>query len=542
MKRASFGLLCVALTMAVTPAQEQGRNPRQLRGAAIEGLAASTGEDALKQFTETHLAPGYRESMTPGALREQLSAIRSACAGSDGILFQKLDPDTTRITFLQDERRTSVVFKLETGEPHRIVSLVLEPTERSAAPQPGVAPIDWESLSRRLDEEAAGGFSGTVLVMKGGAIVLHKGYGMANRERGIPNGTETIYAIGSTPIDFTRGAVLKLEEMGRLKTTDTIGTFLPDVPADKRTMTLEHLLSGASGLPDFHHIMGVDADYDLTWIDRRTAIGRILGQTLLFAPGKGRAHSHSAWVLLAAIVEIVARQPYGEFLRQQFFEPAGMTRTGLHEDAARFADAEFAVGYGRNAAGKLNIPKHWGRTSWLVMGSGGMQSTPGDLQRWMAAIREGKTLRPATAARYWSGGVLTGGDDRGFLVVYTEGPDNLVILFSNSHAGPNDGASGLANRLVDLVRQGQVPRFALGVEFRVEAGGVVTIARVVPGGAAERDGLRSGDVVVSANGTPMRDPIQPILEPPLREGKPMTFEIERDGARLSVTVKPDPRS
>ena len=297
------------------------------------------------------------------------------------------------------------------------------------------------------------GFSGTVLVVRNGKIVLHQGYGFADRDRKIPNGTETIFAIGSVPIDFTRAAILKLEQTGKLRTSDAITRFLDDVPADKRSITIDHLMGGASGLPNFHHIMGVDADADLTWIDRATAIDRILRQDLLFAPGTGEAHSHSAWVLLAALVEIASGQSYGDYLRENFFKPAGMKRTGLHEDAARFPDRELAIGYEGQPVGKLNTPRYWGRTSWLVMGSGGMQSTPHDLYRWLSAIRNGKTLSAASAAKYWTGAVLAGGDDRGFFCLYTEGPDNLMIMSSNAHSRAGDLASTVGHRLIRLIME-----------------------------------------------------------------------------------------
>jgi len=454
MLRRSAAGVCLLLTALAASTQAPEKNPRQVRGMAIEGMVASTGEESLRQFIDLHIAPGYRDSFAPGQLLERLLAIRAACAGAGGVLWEPASEGGTRVTFLQESRQISLVFKLQPDAPHKITSLELESSRPAANNAPDVPAFSWDSLPKHLEAEAQAGFSGTVLAVRGGKIVLHRGYGLAQRERGISNTTETIYAIGSVPIDFTRAALLKLEEMGKLRTADLIGKFLPAVPDDKRSITLDHLMSGRSGLPDFHHIQGVDADPDLSWIDRGTAIRRIMGQTLLFPPGKGQAHSHSAWVLLAAIVEIASGRPSGQFLQQQFFVPAGMTRTGCHEDAERFPDDAFAVGYGHSSVGKLNIPKHWGRTSWLVMGSGGMQSTPHDLYLWMRAIREGKTLSAASAAKYWSGGVLAGGDDRGFLCVYTEGPDNLVIVCGNAHTGRNDRTNAVAIRLTELVRDG----------------------------------------------------------------------------------------
>jgi CubicO group peptidase (beta-lactamase class C family) len=107
---------------------------------------------------------------------------------------------------------------------------------------------------------------------------------MADRERGRPNTTDTIYAIGSVPIDFTKAAILKLAEMGRLRTSDPITKFFAEAPEDKRAVTIDHLMTGRSGLPNFHHDSGMDADPDLTWIDRPTAIRRILSPPAKVAP------------------------------------------------------------------------------------------------------------------------------------------------------------------------------------------------------------------------------------------------------------------
>ncbi len=441
----------IASAQVVTD-QPSATNPRQKHSAALEGLVQSSGDAALETFIDTQVSPRWLESMPRAELLSRLRDIRTACADFGGVLLKPVGADGTRITFLQGPRQTSVWFRLEAEPPHKIVALELEPTVDSPQVKASIPPLGWDTLEKRLQEEAAAGFSGSVLVVRDGKIVLQQGYGWADRERGRPITTETIFAIGSVPIDFTRAAILRLEEQGNLALEDPITKYLQDVPEDKRSMTLQHLMSGKSGLPDFHGILGVDEDLDLSWIERETAIRRILSQELLFPPGSGEAHSHSAWVLLAAIVELVSQESYGNFLTRHFFEPAGMTRTGLHEDAARFGDDQFAVGYGFKTVGKINTPRYWGRTSWLVMGSGGMQSTPVDLYKWIEAIRGGKILSPAAAGKYWTQGVLAGGDERGFLCMYTEGPNTLFILCSNAHSQPGDRVSMLGRRLAQLVR------------------------------------------------------------------------------------------
>lgn len=452
--RVVTGLVLAVMALAASPAQDIRGTPRQQRARAIEDLLQTRGDDALRQFIDQHLAPKYRDSFPTDELMAKLRKMRDGVGEFGGVLFQPVGEDGLRVVLRDGPRESSILLRIEPEPPHRIVFLEFEGTRSIAEAGDPSPPYTWETLAARLDEEEKAGFSGTVLVVRGGKIFLHEGYGLADRDKKTPNTTGTIYAIGSVPIDFTKGAILKLEETGKLKTSDPIAKYLPSVPEDKRSMTIDHLMHGSSGLPNFHDVRGVDEDPDLSWIDRETALSRILGQKLLFPPGQGRAHSHSAWVLLAAIVEIASGQTYGAFLRASFFEPAGMKDTGLHEDAERIAGERFAIGYEGKSAGKMNTPKHWGRTSWLVMGSGGMYSTPLDLFRWMEGIRSGETLLPAEAAKYWSGGVLSGGDQRGFYCIYTEGPVDLAILCSNAHSVSNDRATLVGERLVRLVRAG----------------------------------------------------------------------------------------
>jgi CubicO group peptidase (beta-lactamase class C family) len=221
-----------------------------------------------------------------------------------------------------------------------------------------------------------------------------------------------------------------------------------------------------------------------------------------------------------------------------------MVDTGLHEELADLPDDRIAIGYEGKSVGERNSPKYWGRTSWLVMGSGGMQSTPMDLYRWLRAIREGTTLTKAGAAKYGidRGGMFVGGDERGFLCMYASSGDDLVILCSNAHSRPGDRAWAIGRRLVDLVRQSAAAPFTLGIEMKIEAEGKIAVARIVPGSAAERDGLMEGDVLLTANGQPMRDPVASILGPLLKTGAPVTFAIDRAGSKRIVVVKPEART
>ena len=418
---------------------------------AIEALMATSGDAPLQKFADEHFAPAYRDSFPKGKAVEHLRTIRSALTNFGGLTVNQTEDGAVRMKFMQPAGSTSLVFRMQPAAPYLITAFDLGAT---APPEHGVAvrPVTWETLAVRMDEEAKSGFSGTVYAVRNGKVALKRGYGYADRDQEFPNVVNTFYAIGSTPIDFTRAAVLKLEQSGKLRTSDSIGKYFPAAPADKKDITIEQLMSGASGLPNFHHLPGVDADPDLTWIDRETALTRIFGEPLLFKPGQGSAHSHSAWVLLAALVEKVSGQSYIDFITQQLFTPAGMNSTVLHEGLRGVRDRNIAIGYGGETVGKDNKPKFWGRTSWLVMGSGGMASTAPDLVKFITAVHNGTLLNAKEMKKFGGeGGMWVGGDDRGFFCLHAERGKDLVVVMSNAHSGPGDLQSSVAQALGKMV-------------------------------------------------------------------------------------------
>ena len=118
----------------------------------------------------------------------------------------------------------------------------------------------------------------------------------------------------------------------------------------------------------------------------------------------------------------------------------------------------------------------------------------------------------------------------------------MMILVSNSNPdGGESAAVAPAEELAQLATAGSLPEFSLGValEFNPELG--LTISQVGPGSAAERDGLKAGDRLLSANGRSFGEDPLAVLDPYLRSGEKIEFALERDGKAVTVTVKPNPR-
>jgi CubicO group peptidase (beta-lactamase class C family) len=441
-------MIALALCRSIAASQAQSSD-RQLRTMATEQMIDSEDDAALLEYAEAHLAPSYRESFeSDEALLEYLRELRGRVAPIGGVGLMLTDSGGIELHISNRKLKSVVALRLEDEAPYRITELTLAKSEaKGAGPS-----IDWSNMEEKLEEGAAKGFSGSVLAVRDGEVVLERGFGHADPKAEHPVTPETLFAIGSTPIDFTHGAILKLDEMGKLSLSDPIGKYFDDVPEDKQAITLEHLRTSQSGLIDFPGIVEVDANLDLSWIDRAEFLRRVLAAPLSFEPGSGEQHSHCAWGVLAAVVEIASGQGYEEFLRENFFMPAGMDRTGNYPLAQRFPASEVAVGLGGNEWGEINSPAHWGETSWLVLGSGGMVSTPGDLYRWRMFLRGGEALGADAQRKYGVDGVFMaeGGNDRGFINTIGAAGDDLVIVCSNSHVAMDDFSAQLATAVASI--------------------------------------------------------------------------------------------
>jgi CubicO group peptidase (beta-lactamase class C family) len=243
-----------------------------------------------------------------------------------------------------------------------------------------------QEVRRRIDEAAADGFSGAVLVVDRGTPLASKGYGLADRADGVANTVDTAFDVGSIMKVMTAAAIYALDEAGTLSVSDSLADVLPDVPPDKATITLRQVVQHRAGLAEYHDTTG-----DFERLTRAEARARILGQELLFEPGSDEAYSNSGYTLLADVVEAVSGERFTDYVRHALFVPAGMSRSGFYSDDL-WKTVDTAVGYDASTFG-ANDPATWPLT-WALIGNGGLVSTVVDLDRWSTALWDGRVLGP----------------------------------------------------------------------------------------------------------------------------------------------------
>ena len=428
LKKQIFFIMLV-LTTCMVHLNVHGQPPQYVKNAIqnVEIMLDSKDDDALVKFIEQSMIKDHNRDKTK--LVDSLRVIRSEMKGlRDGISVEA-EPEGLRLI-------------MSNGKKEKHLMIVMDDKAKAISRLYLVAPpeslnITLENISETFDQFEKDGSAGLIYVKFNGEIIIKRAFGYANKELEIRNDINTIFGTGSRPIDYTVAAIYLLDQKGLLNIEDNISKYIKNVPKDKSKITIQHLLSGQSGLPDF---FDTDADWDpdLAWVNRETAFKRMLSQELLFEPGTDRKHSHGAFGMLAAIVEIVSNQTYYEFISKNFFEPAGMKRTGEYGEAKEFKIQDFAAGGGPMFVGIPNIPPNWGPTSWLVKGSGGMYSTLDDLLKFYELVRSNKVLDTEHNQWFTNSSFNLDGSDRGFELFSAYLPPNSEIYLFLNNSGNID--------------------------------------------------------------------------------------------------------
>ncbi|WP_232831411.1 serine hydrolase [Peristeroidobacter agariperforans] len=236
-------------------------------------------------------------------------------------------------------------------------------------------------------------FMGTVLVARADQIVFHKSYGSANLEWDIANTSTTKYRIGSITKQFTSASILLLEERGKLKLDDPIKKHFGEAPAAWDSVTLEHLLTHTSGIPNFTSFPEFDKLKQFP-----TPVTELMGlfkdKPLEFAPGEKMAYSNSGYVLLGYVIEKASGMSYADFVQANIFTPLGMKDSGYDSNAPIIARR--AAGYTRSGESMVNADfVHMS----IPHAAGGLYSTTEDLLRWQRQLYGGKLLSAASLAK-----------------------------------------------------------------------------------------------------------------------------------------------
>lgn len=246
-------------------------------------------------------------------------------------------------------------------------------------------------------------FNGNVLVAENGKIIFQKSYGFADFDTQRMLNDSSVFELASVSKQFTATGILLLKDRGKLKLTDSLRQYFPELPYPG--ITLWHMLTHTSGLPDYESAM--NEKWDPSKIAFNPDIIAFLAKekpATVFAPGKKWEYSNTAYALLASIIEKVSGQTFAAFMKENIFQPLNMGHTRVYNTRRSLKDtiANYAYGYVYNDSLKKHLlPDSLPDLKFVIyldgiQGDGVVNSTTTDLLKWDRAVKNHALLKEET--------------------------------------------------------------------------------------------------------------------------------------------------
>ena len=258
-----------------------------------------------------------------------------------------------------------------------------------------------ESVERFVAEQlAAWEVPGcAVAAVRGGKVELAGGWGLRDREAGLPVTQDTLFAIGSVTKAFTATTVGALVDEGLLEWNQPLRDYVPGVrlhdPIVSDRLTIIDLLSHRSGLPR----------HDLTWLGHPDRSRAELVRRLRFLPlsrdlREQIQYCNLGYLVAGHVVEALSGVPWEDFTRGRLLGPLGMRRTNLSVDEM-LADDDHSAAYTRRDGAIAEVPQ---RPLPAMAPAGAINSSAADMARWLLAQLadgqlDGATVMSAATAK-----------------------------------------------------------------------------------------------------------------------------------------------
>lgn len=270
-------------------------------------------------------------------------------------------------------------------------------------PRPGSLAARVDAVFRRFDRRDTPGCA--LAVLRDGAVVYQRGYGMASLEHGVRITPETVFDIGSAAKQFAAASLLLLARQRSLSLDDDVRRWVWELPDYGRFVTIRHLIHHTSGIPDYIGLLSLAGRRTEDLSTEEEALAALSRRPKLeFEPGSRYEYSNSGYFLQSIIVRRASGQSLRDFARENIFEPLGMKSTDYLDDHARPVPHK-ATPYAPAAEGGFRVDQ----SDWEQVGDGGLQTTVLDLARWLRNLSDGAVGGPefvrelATPGRFNSG-------------------------------------------------------------------------------------------------------------------------------------------
>ncbi|MBL91420.1 MAG: hypothetical protein CMH56_06350 [Myxococcales bacterium] len=321
--------------------------------------------------------------------------------------------------------------------------------------QPNQPKITPKTLTPEVFERLTPIFSGVASLQTQGKEVFSKIAGHADARAQTPILKSTRFPICSVSKHFTAVAVLRLVEQEKVNIDEPLHTYvkgMTPIQKDGKVCTVRNAMNHLCGfdreftsLNDGNHL----ADREV----RDAYVTAMNEAELVNTPGTKRLYTNVGYDALGILVQDVSGQDFETFLKEQFFNPLGMTNTGV--ETPLDADPQQHVRgllwmkwLNFDAASTLMFPSNFAST---IGASGNIYSTVDDLHRWNRALHTGQILKPKTYAELVNipevnkhtntEGLTSTGGYAGGLIVGTYDKNGLEVIWHNGALVPYNFSS-----------------------------------------------------------------------------------------------------
>jgi CubicO group peptidase (beta-lactamase class C family) len=225
---------------------------------------------------------------------------------------------------------------------------------------------------------SSGAVSAAALHVRRGAWELSRAFGRAT-------GPETPFLLASITKPMTATAIMILCNRKAIALSDPVRKFIPEFTGgDRDSITLKHLLTHTSGLPD---MLPENEALRKRHAPLKDFVSGVCRTPLLFKPGTQCRYQSMGILLAGDIVERITRAPLREFLRNEIFQPLSMQQSSLGLGGRSIASTALCQVTG-------NDDWNWNSSYWRDLGApwGGAHASASDVTKFLRAF-----LTPATA-------------------------------------------------------------------------------------------------------------------------------------------------
>lgn len=234
--------------------------------------------------------------------------------------------------------------------------------------------------------------SAAAAITVNGKVVYAEGFGMANREKGIPVGRNTLFNMGSISKVYVAAAIMLLVDDGRVSLDRPVTEYLPEFKmADDRyrEITVRMLLNHTSGMPGTENANSFSLKYDNNI--KQETMNTLARSHLKHAPGAMAVYCNDGFTLAEIIVERVSGRRYMDFINERIFKPLALKNTGMGVGEIK---GKTVALYYDPATGKVHPPE-----AISILGAGGLSSTAVEICRFTDSFSaKGRLLKRSSLA------------------------------------------------------------------------------------------------------------------------------------------------